>query len=164
MAARSGFVILGRDENYVIGLWHNVFVTMWRDKVTLEGLRLTGLYHRQVDGRFVDGYCALAVLSMAALDMESDVRAEATRLSDNPGRNLKAIAQVILGTGFGAATARTVAAGLQLVRKAKAPSKIFNDVSTGIRWLEPYIAAAAPGPAPAPADLVSAISVAWGPK
>lgn len=70
--------------------------------------------------RFADGYCALAVLSMAALNRESAARAEATRLSENPGHNLRAIAQVILGTGFGAATARALASGLMLVRKATA--------------------------------------------
>jgi hypothetical protein len=161
MPAGSALAVLERGENYLFGTWHNVFVTMWRGTATLEALKRVGAHQRQLDKRFTDGYCALAVLSMSSLRMDSEMRAEAARLTDNPGRNLKAIAQVIQGTGVRAATTRMIAAGLMLVRKTKTPSKLFDDVPAAVRWLMPHTGLAAQGRPANPDELVLAIEQAW---
>lgn len=97
------------------------------------------MYHEQINRRFTNGFCALAIMHLNALDLPPEARAEAKQMSDNPGSNLKAIAQVILGTGFGAAATRAVASGLMLVRKTKVPTKLFDDVASGLTWLMPNI-------------------------
>lgn len=155
-------VVLEKAENYLFATWHNVFVTLWRGTATLETLKRVAVHQGQLDKRFTGGYCALAVLSMKALRMDSEMRAEAARLTDSPGPNLKAIAQVIQGTGLGAATTRMIASGLILVRKkSKTPSKIFDDIPAAARWLLPHIKPSAQeGPA-TPDALVSAIAQAW---
>src|SRR6478736_9951333 len=112
MAARSTVAVLDRDENHLFGTWHNVFVTLFRGRATLETIKRVSACSQQLDTRFADGYCTIAVLSMSSLQMDADMRAEAARLTNNPGPNLKAIAQVIQGTGFGAAATRMVASGL----------------------------------------------------
>jgi hypothetical protein len=160
MAARSTVAVLDRGDNHLFGTWHNVFVTMWRGRATLDVMKRVSRFSQELDTRFADGYCALAVLSMSSLQMDAEMRAEASRLTNNPGPNLKAIAQVIQGTGFGAAATRMVASGLMLVRKTKTPSKLFDDVAAAGRWLVPYIRATGEGPA-TPAELVSAIEQAW---
>ena len=157
MAARSTFAVLDRGEHHLFGTWHNVFVTMWRGRATLETLKRVGTFSADLDKRFPRGYCALAVLSMATLRMDAEMRAEATRLSQHPGPNLKAIAQVIQGGGLAAATTRMVASGLMLMRKTKLPSKLFDDVGVAVRWLMPHISAATASPE----ELVSAIEQAW---
>jgi hypothetical protein len=161
MAARAELKLLDRDEHYLIGLWHNVFVTMWRGTATLEAMKRVGFHHREVDKTFVDGYCAIAVMGMTSIRLDPEVRAEATRLSEDPGQNMKAIAQVILGTGLGAATTRMIASGLLLVRKRKVPTKFFNDVPAGARWLEPYFTSVTGGAKPTPEDLVLVLDQAW---
>lgn len=162
MAARSAIAVLEKHENYLFGTWHNVFVTLWRGTATLETLKRVSVFQGQLDQRFTDGYCALAVImSMKSLRMDSEMRAEAARLTNNPGPNLKAIAQVIQGSGLAAATTRMIASGLMLVRKTKTPSKLFDDVRAAARWLMPHIRATAqPGPATAD-ELASAIEQAW---
>jgi hypothetical protein len=161
MVARSTLAVLDRGENHLFGTWHNVFVTLWRGKATLEAMKRVGVYGQQLDARFTDGYCAIAVLSMSSLRMDAEMRKEATRLTDNPGPNLKAIAQVIQGTGLGAATTRMVASGLMLVRKTKIPSKLFDDVATAARWLMPHIRSTRPGTPATPDELASLIDEAW---
>jgi hypothetical protein len=74
---------------------------------------------------------------------------------------MMAIAQVILGTGLGAATRRMIASGLLLVRKRKVPTKLFNDVPAGARWLAPYIKSVTPGQTATPEDLVLVLDQAW---
>jgi hypothetical protein len=157
MAAPSAFTVLERSEHVVIGLWHNCFVTVWRSSATLEAMRRVGEHHRQLDERFTGGLCALAVISVASVRMDAEIRAEATRLSENPGENMTAIAQVILGTGLGAATTRMIASGLMLVRKRKLPSKLFSDVASAARWLTPYLKGDAPGTRPDINELIASV-------
>jgi hypothetical protein len=153
--------VLDRGESHLFGTWHDVFVTVWRGRATLDALKRVGQYQAQLEKRFPDGYCALAVLSMASLRMDAEMRAEATRLTNNPGPGLKAIAQVIQGTGLGAATTRMVASGLMLVRKTKVPSKLFDDVPTAVRWLMPHLRSPAAERLTTPNELATAIEKAW---
>jgi hypothetical protein len=161
MAARTALNILDRDDRMLVATWHNVYVTLWRGMATLEGLRRVGHHQQRLDQRFTDGYCALAVIRASVARMDPEVRAEATRLSQNPGQNLKAIAQVIEGTGLGAATTRMIASALMLVRKTKTPSKLFDDVPAAVRWLMPYIKADTPGATPTAEDLAATLELAW---
>jgi hypothetical protein len=161
MAARADLKVLERGDGYLLGLWHNVFVTLWRGSPTLEAMRRVGVLHDEVDRTFVDGYCVLAVMGMTSVRLAPEVRAEATRLSENPGQHVQAIAQVILGTGLGAATTRMIATGLMLVRKRKVPTKLFNDVPAGAQWLLPHFRSVTPGQTATVEDLVAVIDQAW---
>jgi hypothetical protein len=161
MAAPSSLNVLERNDQCLIAIWHNVYVTLWRGTATVENLRRVGHHQQQLDKRFGDGYCALAVLGASTARMDPEVRAEATRLTQNPGQNLKAIAQVIHGSGLAAATTRMIATGLMMLRKSKMPSKLFDDVSSAVQWLMPYIKPDAAGVEPVVADLVAALEQAW---
>jgi hypothetical protein len=159
---QTGLSVLEQDEIHLVGLWHNVLVTLWRGSTTLESMKQLGVHHREADRRFVNGFCALAVVeAVSSLRMDPEVRAEAARLSQNPGQNLKASAQVIQGTGLGAATTRMIASGLMLLRKKTMPSKLFDELPAAARWLMAYVKPAAQEPTPTAADLVSAIGQVW---
>jgi hypothetical protein len=54
-----------------------------------------------------------------------------------------------------------VAAGLMLVRKAKTPSKILDDVPSAVCWLMPHTGLAAREPAAIADELVLALEHAW---
>jgi hypothetical protein len=161
MAGRSALNILERDDLLLAATWYNVYVTLWRGTATLEALRHVGQHQRDIDKRFPDGYCALAVIHASSARLDPEVRAEAARLTQNPGPNLKAIAQVIQGTGLGAATTRMLATGLMLLRKTKMPSKLFDDVPAAVHWLMRYVKADTPGATPIAEDLVAALEQAW---
>jgi hypothetical protein len=103
-------------------------------------------------------------MTMSSVRMDAEVRAEATRLSKNPGQNIKAIAQVIEGTGLGAATTRMIASGLMLLRKTAPPSKLFEDVRTAAQWLLPHIKPDTPGATVTVDELVAAVGQAWSQK
>lgn len=160
MASGVAARVIEQNEAVVVALWSNVFLTLWRGAATVSQLRRIGAHHRAIDQSFPEGFCALAVMSGSALSMPPAVRAEAESLSKNPGRNLKAIAQVITGAGFAAAATRAMASGLALVRKSKVPSRFFGDIPSAARFLMPYVAPGPEGLAPRSEDLVIAIEQA----
>jgi hypothetical protein len=157
MDSGPALTIIERRDGLIVGLWGNVFLTLWRGGATVELLQRVRAHHLEADRKLPGGFCALAVMSGPMLHMSPDARAEAESLSKNPGRNLTAIAQVITGTGFAAAATRALASGLMLVRKGNVPTKIFSEVAPAARWLTPYFAPAPGGVAPRPEDLALAV-------
>lgn len=153
--------VIEQNEAVVVALWSNVFLTLWRGTATVEQLRRIGAYHREVDSAFPGGFCALAVMSSSGLRMPPDVRAEAEGLAKHPGRNLRAIAQVITGTGFAVAATRAIASGFALVRNAKVPSRFFGDIPSAARFVMPFVAPGPKGLALRSEDLALAIERAW---
>jgi hypothetical protein len=135
--------IIEKNDEVVAALWSNVFLMVWQGVASAEQLRRIGAHQRTVDNNFPDGFCVLAIISGSSLIMPPDVRAEAEILSRSPGKNLKAIAQVITATGFAAAATRAIASGLALLRKSTVPSKFFGDIPSAARFLMPYVT---PGP------------------
>jgi hypothetical protein len=141
--------ILHVHERSIIGVWNNVFVMIWRDLPSAERLRIAGALERKVAARFPDGFVVLAVLPTINLRLPSDVREEAERLSLDRPRELKAIAQVIEGKGFIAASVRSVAVGVVMlarpqkdgdgVQRERTPMRIFSGVEPASAWLATFL-------------------------
>jgi hypothetical protein len=103
----------------------------------MHTLRRVGELRREVAGRFPEGFVALAVLPHVSLEapLLKELRAEAERLMTTSPKELLAVAEVIEGSGFLAATVRSIATGLVLVTRPPFPTRIFAGVEPAAAWL-----------------------------
>jgi hypothetical protein len=85
--------------------------------------------------RYPDGFPTLTwVLPQAGDSMDSDARNAATEVSEELDRWILAEATLIVGTGFRAATARAIVAGLDLVSRSSSVKKVFADLPEAVAW------------------------------
>ena len=125
------------DDAHLAALWHDVYVTAWWGDTTVARLRGVDAYQREVLRRRPAGFVALALLSSSKVGMSAEVRAEAERVSRESPPQLRAIAQVIHGTGFAAAAIRSVATGITMLSTRGRAVKIFDTLEPAAAWLAP---------------------------
>ncbi len=131
--------MLASDGAHLAATYRNVFITAWWGDTTVERLKRVGEFQEDVARRMSKGFVALALIRSANTNLPADVRAEAERLSKTPAPNMKAIAQVIYGSGFAASMIRSVATGMQIVSRMPKPTKIFDTLETAATWLVPHM-------------------------
>lgn len=149
-------VVFERDAVLSVGLWHNVLAMVWHAPPTIEHLRGLDDHQQRAAKLHPNGFVTLVVLPSQHSRMAPDVREAAEDLSRNPSPALVAVAQVITGTGFVAATTRMIAAGMALL--AQTPTKLFASSDAAARWLCERAATIPGGPACRPDELVAAIA------
>jgi hypothetical protein len=148
--------VLESDGEALVGLWRNVLVLAFRDQPTAEGLRRMGAVQRDVAARFPGGYAALAMLPMVRRPaMTRELREEAERLTSSSPPELRAVAEVIDGKGFLAATLRSVATSMVMLTRPAWPMRVFAGVEPAAAWLATWVDREAR--ASAPRRLVEAI-------
>ena len=125
------------DEAHLAAIHRNVYITAWWGETTVARLKRVGEIQNELARKWPKGFVALALIRSSNVNMPADVRAEAEKLTKAPAPNLKAIAQVIAGTGFAAAAIRSVATGMRIISRSKTPSKIFDTLDNASTWLVP---------------------------
>jgi hypothetical protein len=130
---------------FLAALYRNVFITAWWGETTVARLKRVGAVQSEVARAWPKGFVALALIRSANTNLPPDVRAEAERLTKDPSSCLRAIAQVIHGSGFAAAAIRSIATGMQLLSRHGRPSKIFDSLDNATVWLVPQMSQL-PGP------------------
>ena len=138
------------DEAHLAAIHRNVYITAWWGETTVPRLRRVGEIQNELARKWPKGFVALALIRSANANLPADVRAEAEKLSKEPAANLKAIAQIIYGTGFAAAAIRSVATGMVLIARHPRPTKIFGTLEAAATWLVPHMNAL-----PEPADKIA---------
>jgi hypothetical protein len=135
----------GRD---LVGLWQNVLVLAFRSAPSVEQLRALEGIQRDVAARFPHGYVSLAVLPGLSRPLDAEVRDSALALTASSPPELRAVAMVIDGRGFLAATTRSLATGIVLLTRPRWPVKIFPGVEPAAAWLASWVERAARPSAP----------------
>ena len=138
------------DEAHLAAIHRNVYITAWWGETTAARLRRVGEIQNELARKWPKGFVGLALIRSANATLSAEVRAEAEKLSTGASPNLKAIAQIIYGSGFVAAAIRSVATGMILLARSQRPSKIFGTLESGATWLVPYMNAL-----PEPADKIT---------
>jgi hypothetical protein len=139
------------DEAHLAAIHRNVYITAWWGETTVARLRRVGEIGHELARQLPKGFVALALIHSAnAPNLPADVRAEAQKLSREPAENMRAIAQVIYGSGFVAAAVRSIATGMVLLQRTKKPTKIFGKLENAATWLVPHMNAL-----PEPADKIA---------
>ena len=127
--------VLASDGAHLAATYRNVFITAWWGDTTVARLKRVGELQEDVARRLSKGFVALALIRSSNTNLPADVRSEAERLSKTPAANMRAIAQVISGSGFAASMIRSVATGMQIVSRMPKPTKIFDTLDTAATWL-----------------------------
>ncbi len=125
------------DEAHLAAIHRNVYITAWWGETTAARLKRVGEIQTELARKWPAGFVALALIRSSNANMPADARAEAEKLSKEPAMNLKAIAQVIYGSGFAAAAIRSVATGMVLIARSPRPTKIFGTLENAATWLAP---------------------------
>jgi hypothetical protein len=121
-----------------IALWRNVLVASWRDAPTPPFMRKMGDHTAAIIARYPKGYISLAFVPPIAVFPGPEFRVEAERVTKLGATHLKAIAQVVEGKGFGAATVRALISGVHMVSRNAYPSRVFDETDEAISWLLPF--------------------------
>jgi hypothetical protein len=137
------------DEAHLVAIHRNVYITAWWGETTAARLRRVGEIGDELARQWPRGFVTLALIRAANAYLPANARAEAEKLSKSPSPNLKAIAQVIYGTGFKAAAIRSLATGMVLLARSKRPTKVFGTLESASTWLVPHMNAL-----PEPADRI----------
>jgi hypothetical protein len=127
--------VFGRQPEFLLGTWHNIVVSVWIQAGTLECLRQLEACSEAAFKVHPKGLGSMAILEPMGRDASEEVRREVVRQTNRMRHLFKGSAQVIEGTGFGAALARGVIAGLNLVTTNMCPRKVFDNVELASPWL-----------------------------
>jgi hypothetical protein len=125
--------LLFADEGLALANLNGLFVNIARRPATMDDLAQV----RQLISKHFEKYpqtASIAVLEPNAAQSPSKEFREASAALTRDFKSL-AVAIVIEGEGFRAATMRTLAAGLYLINRAGYPHKIVASVDDGTRWL-----------------------------
>jgi hypothetical protein len=132
--------ILDAEGRDLIGLWQNVLVVAVRALPTKARLRRIGAVQEGVARRFPGGYAALALLpDVPHVGFVGELREEAVRLTLSTPKELRAVAEVIEGKGFLAATVRSIATGLMLVARPAWSMRVFAGIEPAAAWLSSWV-------------------------
>jgi hypothetical protein len=127
----------GRD---LVGLWQNVLVIALRDLPTAAMLERLGAIQQDIAGRFPEGFAALAILPvLRPRPMPPGMLDAARALTETAPPELQAVAEVIDGKGFMAATARSMATGILMLGRPRYAMKIFPGVEPAAAWLAAWV-------------------------
>lgn len=135
MVTENSFEVLRQDADHTVGLWRNVSVNVWMSPSTAEQIRRIGADQPRIAQRFPEGFGSLSIMHASNTGMTAEARAAGEKLSKTATPGLRAIAMVIVGTGFAAAGLRAVASTMMMITHRRAPTKIFGDPETGARWV-----------------------------
>jgi len=132
--------VLARGDGIVVGEFGPTCVAVWRKDSTLE--RFSVQKHALVDfvarnaGRAA--FCCVVEPSSGTPNEEG--RIAAGRMVETLGKDLRAVAMVIEGTGFRSALVRSVAAGIVMVMgKRSVPVSYVATTEEGATWLKRYV-------------------------
>jgi len=141
-------------RDYLMGSWQSVFILVWRDKTTFEGV--TAL-EQLLDGfaRDRSDVFLLTVVEERARIPSFPVRDALATVLDNEASRLCLSAVVYEGTGFRAAAVRAVVSGLALMSKISARHRVFSTVADATAWFQTHSAAARRWAAPTLARAVA---------
>jgi serine/threonine protein kinase len=139
-AQRSGTTelrILHREHGLVAAHFGAVCVAVWRENSTLARIER----QRDALAHVVAGYPGeasfLCVVESTSAPPDEAGRRASSRMIEDLGANLRAVAIVIEGSGFRASIVRSVAAGIVLLArsKTKTPVAYFAGLEGGVSWL-----------------------------
>jgi hypothetical protein len=150
--SEEGFRLIDEDAGHLVGSFKNVFVTVWWAPATVEQVQRLPAQQEPLGRGYPRGYAALAILDAGAGRVSAEVRAIAEKRLRQQPPNLVAVAQVIEGTGFGAAAVRSVASALTLLSRSGVHTRTFDALDPAAYWLMGKLNTAVYAP-----DLVKAV-------
>ncbi len=124
-----------RDDTLTLATAPNVLVAAWTGMATVEAIELVERLNRQQRREHPEGAAMLDLILRGTASFSPEV-VEVTRRSHAAVDGWRtATAHVFLIDGFAAVAVRSFLNTINLVSRAKRPTKIFEDLPTAVEWL-----------------------------
>lgn len=125
--------------HYAIGSWRNIFIVSWRCNTTLDASNEVAEVCATFAAGHAEGIGLLTIIEDTAPPPPGKVR---SRIAEFLGQAdyIKASGVAMEGSGFRAATVRSVVAGLSMLARQPFPHKVFRDAHEALSWLVPELA------------------------
>lgn len=123
-------VIKAASKDHLFATWKDLLIAVWRGDTTLSGVQLGQHFFKEHMHAHAHaaGVLLLTVIESDAPAPGSQERAALGKLLDSGKGGTRRSAVVYEGTGFRAATVRSVVTGLSLFSRPPYPHKIFATV------------------------------------
>ena len=113
--------------------------------------------HKQLIKKFPNGISVTTIIAETVpLSMPADARNLSTQITKEHEPYYCCVSEVVPGTGFRAATVRSITAGIRIIARSKFPAKVFADVTSAASWHAPLMAPHVPSKAIDPGDFSQA--------
>lgn len=157
-SAAHGRVSVVIDEpTLTLATWQKLVIARWRSAPTATTVRAMREALVPYVGRS-DAFGAINIVEIAdAGTLPDDARHEVVATQRLFAAKQRALATVIRGDGFWAATIRSVAAGLAVLGRVDFPQRVFHDIDPAVRWLAPKIPGLGTETVPAAIEAVTSI-------
>jgi hypothetical protein len=132
--------ILFEEPDFTAGLYQNALLWAFRGVVSLPRIKWAIPAHKQLLRKYPKGIAVVTIITeTASLSMPADARDLSTAITKENENSYCCVCEIIPGTGFRGAVARSVTAGIRLVARTKFPAKVFADAADASRWLAPLM-------------------------
>jgi hypothetical protein len=130
------FRIVQKSDGIVTAELDAVCIAVWRKDSVMPRFMVQRQALLDLADRFPGNAGFLCVVEPTSGPPGEEVRRATSRMFDDLGERLKAIAMVIEGTGFRSALVRSVASGIvMLSRKRTVPISYLATVAEGVQWM-----------------------------
>lgn len=123
-------------KDYAVGGGSNLVVVVWRKHTTLDGVRVCREYVGQRCANRGREFALIAIVEAKASLPDAASRHAIAELLRNGEKCFQVSGLVFEGTGFFAATIRSVVTGITLMAKQQYPHRVFDSVATAARFME----------------------------
>lgn len=131
----ASFDVLERGAGVLYGACAGIWVMILFAEPTVTDMRLARPSLRTMSRRHPLGFPTLTwVLPEAGVSMENEARKTAAQITDEYAKAIVANATLIEGTGFRAATVRTIVAGLDMMSRSASAKKVFAELLPAVAW------------------------------
>ncbi|HEY5958445.1 MAG TPA: hypothetical protein VIV60_17900 [Polyangiaceae bacterium] len=128
--------ILHCDSDVAVGGASNLFIVVWRDRTTAEGVKAVGSAFETFCSRYTAETALFTIVERGAKAPDPEAREPLALLMRAGGKQVVISAVVYEQTGFLAAAFRGVVTGLCIVARQTFPHRMFKDVEDAVRWIE----------------------------
>jgi hypothetical protein len=146
--------VTAHDGGFALATAGSVFINVWREPSTLAQLEVLREHEAALVEHERAAIMVLTVLLPSAFTLGTRERKEVDALAKQFAPSTRAHAYVIEGSGFRTAAVRALVAGINLITRTGAATRVFDDVVHAAEWLE---AEAAPSQVVRAAEVVRAV-------
>lgn len=134
--ARNGVRLLHLDRDVATGCDDDLFITLWRERTTIEGVRIVARTFTEYAEDRARDVALLTVIERQAKMPSPGSREPLAGFLRDAGSNVLISGVAFEGDGFIAASIRGVVVGLTMIAHQPYPHRVFKDIVESSRWIE----------------------------
>jgi hypothetical protein len=125
-----------KDADFAVGGGSNLLVIIWRDKTTINGIRICRDYVQKTCAGHGREFALMAIVEPKAKLPGAEERAALARVLHDSSRWIQVSALAFEHGGFVAATIRSVVTGITILARQEYPHRVFENVQEAARFIE----------------------------